>query len=82
MKTLAIEAFVGALALATLITAPALAQSARRSVPDTGFGVPYDRQITRDPNDVVVNGKVRGRDPDPFIREQLLRGYELGGSQD
>jgi hypothetical protein len=82
MKTLAIKTFVGALALTPLLTAPALAQSARRSAPDAGFGAPYDRQITRDPNDVVVNGKVRGRDPDPFIREQLLRGYELGGSQD
>ena len=82
MKMLAIKTFVSAVALTTLLSAPALAQSPRRSAPDAGFGAPYDRPITRDPNDVVVNGKVRGRDPDPFIRQQILRGYELGGSQD
>jgi hypothetical protein len=38
--------------------------------------------VTRDPNDVVVRGKVMGRDPDPFIRGQIERGYGLMGSQD
>ena len=40
------------------------------------------RHVTRDPNDVVVRGKVLGRDPDPFIRGQIESGYGLGGSQD
>jgi hypothetical protein len=30
------------------------------------------------PNDVVTNGRDIGRDPDPFIRDQLLRDYNSG----
>jgi Ni/Co efflux regulator RcnB len=30
------------------------------------------------PNDVVTNGRDIGRDPDPFIRDQLLREYNSG----
>ena len=40
MKMLAIKTFVSAVALTTLLSAPALAQSPRRSAPDAGFGAP------------------------------------------
>ena len=74
MKTRAIKMLLSSLAFATLISAPALAQS------------PLDRhsgqQVTRHPDDAVVRGKVVGRDPDPFIRSQIERGYWLQGSQD
>jgi hypothetical protein len=71
--TPAIKTLVGAVALATLIAGtPASAQSAR----------PNDQQVTRDANDIVTRGRVIGRDPDPFIRSQIERGYGLGGSQD
>jgi hypothetical protein len=30
------------------------------------------------PNDVVSGDRIIGRDPDPFIREQLLRAYNSG----
>jgi hypothetical protein len=71
--TLAIKTLVGAVVLATLIVStPALAQSSRQN----------DQQVTRDPNDVIMRGKLIGRDPDPFIRSQIERGYGLGGSQD
>ena len=71
--TPAIETLVGAVALATLIAGtPASAQSSR----------PNDQQVTRDPNDVMMRGKVIGRDPDSFIRSQIERGYWGMGSQD
>jgi hypothetical protein len=30
----------------------------------------------------MMRGKLIGRDPDPFIRSQIERGYTMGGSQD
>jgi hypothetical protein len=30
------------------------------------------------PNDVVTNGRDIGRDPDPFVRDQLRREYDSG----
>lgn len=40
----------------------------------------YARQgyVTRDPDTVYENGTYAGRDPDPFIRLQLLREAEHG----
>jgi hypothetical protein len=71
--TLAIKTLVTAMALVTLLAStPASAQSSR----------PNDQQVTRDPNDVMMRGKVIGRDPDPFIRSQIERGYWGMGSQD
>jgi hypothetical protein len=77
MKALVIKTLVSAVALAALITAPAWAQSARGSA-----NPKYDQHVTRNPDDVVIGNKVVGRDPDPFIRSQILRGYELGSSID
>jgi hypothetical protein len=30
------------------------------------------------PNDVVAGGRIIGRDPDPFIRGEILRHYHSG----
>jgi hypothetical protein len=73
MKTLIAYA-----ALATLIVTPALAettkQSARQSRPQL--------QQTHTGNsrfDVYVNGRYVGRDPDAFVRMQLMNDPEHGG---
>ena len=42
--------------------------------PNYGFG-PVQRI---QPTDVVSGNKIIGRDPDPFIRGQILRGYNSG----
>jgi hypothetical protein len=34
-------------------------------------------RVTVQPNDVVVGGRVIGADPDPVIRDQLRRDYDL-----
>jgi hypothetical protein len=36
-------------------------------------------RIAVQPNDVVKDGVVIGRDPDPFIRAEMLRHYGVGG---
>ena len=82
MKTLVIKMFATAAGLAMLSVAPALAQPPRGSAAENGYGSPSSQHVTRDPNDVIVRGKVVGRDPDPFIRWSLERGYGLQGSQD
>ena len=84
MKMLAIIGSVSAVALTTLLSALSPSPNRRGGlVPDAGFGAPEDCPITLGPvRCVVVNGKVRGRDPDPFIRQQICRGDQLGGSQD
>jgi hypothetical protein len=42
--------------------------------PNYGFGplVPVD------PNDVISGDRIIGRDPDPFIRGEILRHYDSG----
>jgi hypothetical protein len=34
--------------------------------------------VTVQPDDVVVNGRVIGADPDPLMRDQLRRDYDSG----
>ena len=46
--------------------------------PNYGFGP----RVTVQPNDVVSGNRVIGRDPDPFVRDQLLRGYNSGERPD
>ena len=46
--------------------------------PSYGFGP----RVTVQPNDVVSGNRVIGRDPDPFVRDQLLRGYNSGERPD
>ena len=42
--------------------------------PRYGFGP----RVTVQPDDVVSGNRVIGRDPDPFIRGEILRHYDLG----
>ncbi len=78
-------ALATSVALATLISAEAAsAQPLRHQAapeaydtqanPNYGFGP----RVTVQPNDVVSGDRVIGRDPDPSIRDQLLREYNSG----
>ena len=90
MKTLVAKmALAASVALATLIAAEAAsAQPVRHQTapeaydvqanPNYGFGP----RVTVQPNDVVSGGRVIGRDPDPFVRDQILRGYNSGERPD
>ena len=65
-------------ALATLITAEA-AEAAPiaynvQANPNYGFGP----RVRVQPNDVVSGDRIVGRDPDPFIRGEILRHYNNG----
>jgi hypothetical protein len=65
-----------AVALATLIATPVLAQTKQRHLPT-------QLQQTHSGNsrwDVYVGGKYIGRDPDAFIRSQMLADPEQGGN--
>ncbi len=66
-----------AAALAIMLAAPAAAQqtpgTANPQSPQPGGSV------VRNPNDVIINGrKPIGRDPDPFIRNEMRRHYDSG----
>ena len=84
MKMLATKmALVTSVALATLIAAEAASAQRLRIAseaydaeanPNYGFGP----RVTVQPNDVVSGNKVIGRDPDPSIRNQLLREFDSG----
>jgi hypothetical protein len=84
MKMLATKmALVTSVALATLLAAEAVSaqrlQTASEAYdaeanPNYGFGP----RVTVQPGDVVSGNKVIGRDPDPSIRNQLLREYDSG----
>jgi hypothetical protein len=82
-------ALAASVALATLISAQAAsAQPLRHQTapeaydtqanPNYGFGP----RVTVGPNDVVTGDREIGRDPDPFIQSQILRGYNSGGRAD
>jgi hypothetical protein len=82
-------ALAASVALATLISAQAVsAQPLRHQTapeaydvqanPNGGFGP----RVTVGPNDVVSGDRLVGSDPDPFIRDQILRGYNSGGRAD
>jgi hypothetical protein len=86
MKMLATKmALATSVALATLIAAEAASAQTRRhqaapeaydaeANPHYGFGP----RVTVQPNDVVSGHSVIGRDPDPSIRNQLLREFDSG----
>jgi hypothetical protein len=71
-------------AVATLVTAgPADAGQRRLSCqtaynaqanPNYGFGP----RVCVHPHDVIAGNSIIGRDPDPFIRGQILRAYHSG----
>ena len=76
MKTL-----VTVVALATLVAAPAFAQTRERPVADpiTSQAVQGGGQYgVRDPDAVVKGRQVIGRDPDPWIRNEILRHSDSG----
>jgi hypothetical protein len=72
------------LLLSALISSPALAQARHHADPPDETAPHYRTdvvrhpRITRDPADVVFGGKVIGRDPDPWIRQEILRHAESG----
>jgi hypothetical protein len=69
---------VVSLALTALAAGPAAAQAphltSRPAAPEQG----YPQQAPQSPNDVMVNGRLAGRDPDPFVRNELRRHFETG----
>jgi hypothetical protein len=80
-------ALAASVALATLIAAEAASAQPLRHQPEAydtqanpnyGFGP----RVTVQPNDVVSGDRVIGRDPDPFVRDQILRGYNSGERPD
>jgi len=80
--------FVGVLvALAALITAEAAyaAGSAQRhQAPPTAYNAQanpnygFGPRVRVHPNDVIAGDRIIGRDPDPFIRGEILRHYHSG----
>jgi hypothetical protein len=82
-------ALATSVALATLIAAQAASAQPTmyRAAPEAydaqanpvyGFGP----RVTVQPGDVVSGNRVIGRDPDPSIQNQMLRGYDSGGRSD
>ena len=67
--------FIIAAAFAVVAASPALAatQQYRNAAPVDSSYANGAYASYNDPDAVVVDGKVVGRDPDAFIREQLLR---------
>jgi hypothetical protein len=58
------------------------AYTKQREAPEASYGRAYSRLGARtaiQPDDVVKDCVVIGRDPDPFIREEMLRHYGVGG---
>jgi heat shock protein HslJ len=73
------KVFTTAVALATLITTPLFAQTARHATKNARA----QAQQTHSGNsrwDVYVGGKHIGRDPDAFIRSQLMNDPQQGGN--
>jgi hypothetical protein len=71
------KTLVPAVALATLLATPAFAQIRDHAVssPTPPQAAPHNGQVT-DPDAVISNGRVIGRDPDPWIRNEMLRHYD------
>jgi hypothetical protein len=89
MKTLVTKmAFV---ALATLFVAAGASAASARDAYDADHAAPkaYDAEadpnykfgprVTVKPGDVISGDSVIGRDPDPSVRDELLREYDSGG---
>lgn len=89
MKTTATQyrgiGLVAALAaLATLVTAEPADAGQRRPPCQTAYNAQanpsygFGPRVCVHPHDVVAGNSIIGRDPDPFIRGQLLREYNSG----
>jgi hypothetical protein len=79
---LATSVALGTLAAAEAANAQAYAQRHQtgpevydaEANPNYGFGP----RVTVRPADVITGNRVIGRDPDPFVRDQLMREYNSG----
>jgi hypothetical protein len=83
-------ALATSIALATLVASEAASAQSSREGQDAHQAAPtaYDAEgnpdyqfgprVTVKPGDVISGDSVIGRDPDPFIRDQLLREYDSG----
>ena len=90
MKTIAKQysaiGFIGVLAAVVSLVAaePAYAGGHQRQSCQTAYNTqanPYygfGPRVCVHPHDVVAGNRIIGRDPDPFIRGQLLRAYNSG----
>jgi opacity protein-like surface antigen len=93
MRVTAIKLLLGASAALAMLTAAQAAQAQdyqdsayvhghpvapeaydTQGNPNYGFGP----RVTPGPDDVVSGNRVIGRDPDPFIRGEILRHYDSG----
>jgi hypothetical protein len=79
--------FLTSVSLAMCITAEAAYPQDNHNEPKTDSAKPNGardvepldrRDITPHPNDVRSGNRVIGRDPDPFIRGEILRHYNSG----
>jgi hypothetical protein len=86
MKMLVTKMLVSSALLATLVAAEtAHAQTYRDREPATADDSrqtgEYGPPVRVQPGDVVEDGQIVGRDPDPNIRTQLEREYPPGGDR-
>ena len=73
--------------LAVLVASPALAQKSKRVSADArsayaqGTGPAWQGDTMNGPNGQIMwGGSAKGKDPDPFIRGSMVRGYgNMGG---
>jgi hypothetical protein len=94
MKKLVTGMLVTSVALAMLVGTEGAYARENRKAPDATYdqqdrGTAIDTESTGEegisgprvrvqPGDVLTGGRVIGADPDPFIRDQLLRDYDSG----
>ena len=71
---------ITAVALVTLISAPAFAQTRERAGANPNWSQPGQgaQYGARAPGAVVKGGQVIGHDPDPWIRNEILRHSDSG----
>jgi hypothetical protein len=67
---------LAAMALAALVAGPALAKTSDRSPPEHRYAVPGSS--VQSPDAVTKGRSVIGRDPDPWIRNEILRHSDSG----
>src|SRR5262245_9629642 len=77
-------AFAASVALATLAAAGAASAQPRHQAGSTVYDAQanpiygFGPRTTVQPGDVISGNRLIARDPDPFIRDQLLRDYNSG----
>jgi hypothetical protein len=91
MKTPVTKVLVGTSAALAMLIATEVAQAQEYRSEDAAYRAApqaYDAQVnpryrfgprvTVKPGDVVTGNRIIGRDPDPFIRGEILRHYDSG----